>query len=213
MSLNFDLDQGDGLASVLKNDRLRVPINQREYKWQRENVLEMLQDITGAMNEAKPSYFFGTIVLTKFSDEEWSIADGQQRLATTTMILSAIRDLFLEMGESKRATGIEQEFLFNIDANANEEVARLRLNAADDKFFYNKIVLRPADRPKGLVPKLESHRLILDGYQTSRDFFEGLKPQYGKRFLEVLLQWRKYLVGNAKVLVLKVQDPRNAFVM
>jgi uncharacterized protein with ParB-like and HNH nuclease domain len=97
MTSDFGIDSGTGLAAVLKGNRLKVPVNQREYKWAPENVTDMLQDLAEAMQADRPSYFMGTIVLTKSGDELWEIADGQQRLATTTIILCVIRDLFLEM--------------------------------------------------------------------------------------------------------------------
>ena len=79
---------------MLRGNRLRVPVNQREYKWSSENVVDMLQDLANAMKAGRESYFMGTIVMTRFSDEEWEVADGQQRLATTTIILCVIRDIF-----------------------------------------------------------------------------------------------------------------------
>ena len=84
--------EGEGLGTVLKSNRLRVPPNQREYSWEKDNVLDLLQDIANAMESDRKVYFVGTIVLTKATEEQFEIADGQQRLATTTIILAAIRD-------------------------------------------------------------------------------------------------------------------------
>jgi hypothetical protein len=215
MNSDLDLQNGTGLAEVLKGNRLKVPLNQREYSWEEENVTEMLQDLSNSMSgrDASNFYFMGTIVMTKGGDEEWEIADGQQRLATTTIILAAIRDIFLERGEEKRATSFEQEFLFVIDAESASEVARLRLNADDNPIFHNRILLRPDDRPKDCHPKLASHRRILEAYSVVRKYFKGLEVIVGAQYVDKLLDWRKYLLSGAKVLLLKVPASKWAFIM
>ncbi len=213
MNNDFNLDSGAGLASVLKGNRLKVPLNQREYKWQEDNVLDMLQDLANAMRIRRQSYFMGTIVMTKCGEEEWEIADGQQRLATTTIIFCVMRDMFLKMNEEKRASSIEQDFIFLIDPDSAEEVARLTLNADDNHYFYHQIILRPSNRPKDLKPKLTSHELLRGAYQTAYKYFSDLQSQVGKGFPETLLEWRRYLLNCAKVLVLKVPDPTWAFIM
>jgi len=126
MKSEFNLDGGSGLAEVLKSNRLRVPLNQREYRWEEGNVLDMLQDLANAMRSGRPSYFMGTIVMTKYDNEEWEIADGQQRLATTTIILCVIRDMMIKMGEEKLARGVEQEFISGIDPDSGEDVWQSR---------------------------------------------------------------------------------------
>jgi uncharacterized protein with ParB-like and HNH nuclease domain len=81
-----------GIGTVLNRNRLEVPINQREYSWTRKEVLELFQDFSNSIREGKPSYFLGTIVLIVGEGDTPQIADGQQRLATTTILLAAIRD-------------------------------------------------------------------------------------------------------------------------
>src|ERR1700758_3466094 len=81
-----------GIGSMLAHSRLTVPLNQREYAWEEEQVTALLQDFANA--RAKNStYFLGTIVLTH-GKELPEVSDGQQRLATTTILLAAIRDYF-----------------------------------------------------------------------------------------------------------------------
>jgi hypothetical protein len=213
MNSDLNLDNGTGLAEVLKGNRLKVPINQREYSWEEDNVLDMLQDISNAMRQRHDSYFMGTIVMTRKGPEEWEIADGQQRLATTTIILSAIRDIFLEMEDEKRARSVEQEFLFGIDPDTAEDIARLSLNADDNYFFYNRIVIRPKDRLADVTSSLASHKRLQNGYHVVRKYFADLQGQVGNQFVATMLEWRKYLLSGAKVLLLKVPESKWAFVM
>ncbi len=212
MSTDLSFDSGVGLGAILKGNRLKVPINQREYKWETVHVTEMLQDIANAMSRSHTAHFMGTIVLTKLSDEEWEIADGQQRLATTTIFFAAVRDLLLERNDEKRARGYEQDFLFTIDPDSSDEVARLTLNADDNDFFLNRILRRREER-KSAEPRLTSHDRLKEAYETIRAFLTGLEQMSGKGFSEELLKWRKFLLGGAKVFALKVADSRLAFIM
>lgn len=80
-----------GIGSVLEHGRLRVPLNQREYSWEETHVNDLFQDLAGAIDRGK-TYFLGTMVLTGGADFVPEVTDGQQRLATTTILLAAIRD-------------------------------------------------------------------------------------------------------------------------
>ena len=52
-----------GLASVLKQNQLAVPPNQREYSWTSKEVRTLFQDFAKAISEGGAhSYFLGTIV-------------------------------------------------------------------------------------------------------------------------------------------------------
>jgi uncharacterized protein with ParB-like and HNH nuclease domain len=74
-----------------------IPSYQCPYAWELEQAKELLGDIVGAMDDAANSggiYFLGSIVLIKApNDPQASVIDGQQRLTTLTILLSALRDL------------------------------------------------------------------------------------------------------------------------
>jgi uncharacterized protein with ParB-like and HNH nuclease domain len=72
-----------------------IPLYQRPYSWTTEQSEEMLQDLLRAMegpeetiDELAP-YFLGSIVLIKGDEADSQVIDGQQRLTTLTMLLSA----------------------------------------------------------------------------------------------------------------------------
>ena len=110
-----------GIATVLtRYERLFVPKNQREYAWQEKHVMELLTDLKKAMSSG--SYFLGTIVLTTNKAKQYEIADGQQRLATISILLSAIRDFFEEKKQTLLVQDLNQ-YLYTVDTRANKEVA------------------------------------------------------------------------------------------
>src|ERR1700751_3393587 len=103
-----------GLASILKHHQLVVPANQRDYSWTVKEVRTLLQDIAKAISEGEGSYFLGTIVTIPGASNLLEVVDGQQRLATTAIVLSAIRD-YLKIRDPMIADSIDSEFLTVID--------------------------------------------------------------------------------------------------
>lgn len=72
-----------------------VPIYQRNYAWQVEQIEQMLRDIQDALNDQKKSYFLGNLIVTRHQRSDGSTAapynyeviDGQQRLTTLYLLL------------------------------------------------------------------------------------------------------------------------------
>lgn len=212
MSNKVDFDHL-GIAKVLKDNRLKVPLNQREYAWEVEHVTDLLTDIADSMRKRRDVYFLGTIVLTTTPNEILEVSDGQQRLATTTIMLAAIRDIFLELNDEQRATSIEQEFLYSIDIVTRERIPKLTLNADDNEFFGSRILSRPDERNEGVAASRGSHELLFTAYKTIREYFAALRKQLGSGYDEALLAWRHFLLNSASVIILKVPDDLDAFVM
>jgi hypothetical protein len=202
-----------GIATVLKRYRLSVPPNQREYAWTEDQVTDLLQDLQAAMRSNKDAYFLGTIVMKTTGLDAREIADGQQRLATTTMILAIMRDWFESNDDKLMVEAINNEDLSKIDTDAGERVSRLTLNTDDNEFFKN-LVLSPQNERSGVRATRRSHRLISNAANQIRQHFESIERQVGKaNFRDVLKDWRKYLENSATVVVLSVSNSTNAFVM
>lgn len=203
-----------GIAEAIKRHRLKVPLNQREYAWELEHVKDLLTDIANSMNKGKDVYFLGTLVLTTTPQGFLEVADGQQRLATTTIILVAIRDIFIELNDELLAQSIEGDFLFTIDRSAREKISKLTLNADDNEFFRTKILARPKDRGTQVSATRRSHHLLENAYQEARSYLGNLKAQFGDAgFADALNRWPKYLQENATVITMIVPDDLDAFVM
>ncbi len=81
------------LAGVLtRKGGLKVPRYQRPYTWTEREVRELIQDLWRAYKRGATFYFIGQIVLVKNQQGKLEISDGQQRLATTTMLMAYTRD-------------------------------------------------------------------------------------------------------------------------
>lgn len=73
----------------IENVHLAIPVYQRPYKWAARNVIQLLDDITEAMNGNKENYRVGTLILHK-TDDSYDIVDGLQRIITFSLLLAAL---------------------------------------------------------------------------------------------------------------------------
>lgn len=81
------------VAAVLtRKAGLKVPRYQRPYTWTDREVRQLIQDLWRAYKRGATFYFIGQIVLVKNHAGQLEISDGQQRLATLTMIAAYVRD-------------------------------------------------------------------------------------------------------------------------
>lgn len=115
-----------------------IPNYQRPYAWTIEQARELYEDLLTAMKGSKKMeelspYFLGSIVLIKKEElPEADVVDGQQRLTTLTLLLSAVRALV----DAKNATTIT-----NMLYQRGEEIMgtkdqfRLSLRDRDAEFF------------------------------------------------------------------------------
>jgi hypothetical protein len=204
-----------GIGSILSQNRLTVPLNQREYSWEDEHVLDLFEDFGRAIDNKKLTYFLGTVVITRGEGDLPEVSDGQQRLATTSILISAIRDYFFQHNDTTRALSIETDFLKKIDRNTTEVVPQLRLNV-DDNDFYVKYVLSKPDSPdREIQPTKESHKRIKRAAELAGKHIENILAAYTKDQLktERLLEWLSFIQDKAEVILLRVSDHLNAFLM
>jgi hypothetical protein len=202
-----------GIGQLLRQGQLHVPPFQRSYAWQSKHVRNLMQDLHDAISGANPvdDYFLGTIVLIQGTMP--TIVDGQQRLATTSIILARIRDYFLSLNRTGTARSIEEAFLGHIDPRTEAPVSRLQLNDDDNEFFGKSIIARPEERaqPSGLRP---SNRRLLRASNLVKNFLgDVLKPSAVEQHADVLLRWHDFIDTRANVLAVYVSDEISAFRM
>ena len=68
---------------------LRIPMNQREYSWESQEIQKFLDDIFKIYEEEQYVEKMGSIINLNYNNEN-DIYDGQQRILTTILILNVI---------------------------------------------------------------------------------------------------------------------------
>lgn len=131
-----------------------VPDYQRDYSWSVSEVETLWLDITTSYKQ-NSEYFMGTIVLKKdtFSSDVFDIVDGQQRLATFSILFSVIAclgdcfsnnpDIFKDVPRDKQNNDLARR-ISNIARARLREPSEpdnyfLRLNKKDDSTFHEII--------------------------------------------------------------------------
>lgn len=203
-----------GIGSVLAQHRLIVPLNQREYAWEETHATDLFKDFANAI-ASNNSYFLGTIVLTRGKDGQLEVSDGQQRLATTSILLAAIRDYFAETGQEGRAQSIEQEFLSKVDLKTQTTIPRLTLNVDDNAYFVARVLERPNSGPRmAAVAKKDSHKRIDRAATLASQHIVGtIQPFKATQRSDRLIELAEFIRDEAQVILVTVPDHINAFTM
>lgn len=89
------------LMNYFKGLNAFVPNYQRSYEWGVDQIDEFMEDLFAETERDEDSkYFFGPVVTTTDDEGHKQIIDGQQRLTTSVMFFSVIRNLVAKYGDN-----------------------------------------------------------------------------------------------------------------
>lgn len=136
------------------------------------------------------------------------IIDGQQRLATTTILLAALRDAYAARGDDSRADGIHNKYIARFDIESATDVPRLELNAEDQEFFDSVIIEGVSE-----AAEIESHQRLIKAQKYFSNVLEEDLGAAGTDWNRRIVEWIAFLDSNVKVMVIQVPDIADAFVI
>ena len=162
-----------------------VPPYQRAYAWNSEDINDFIKDINALANkrttENSYQHFFGGIVCVDHfmpgspEGRQYLVIDGQQRLATFSMVLALIvRELeqisrqAKEQYPSAHARNIKSDYLeYQSVNNQGQEInqPRLVLSKVDKDFFLDLLWSSPSPIP---IQGRESHKLLKRAWNKLR---------------------------------------------
>jgi Protein of unknown function DUF262 len=171
--------------------RVEVPNWQRSYSWTTEQIDSFWSDLTtfGARypndNIIGEEYFLGSIVLVTGGPTNL-LLDGQQRLATATILLSVLRD-GRRPYSGAAATRLQNKYISEFDDATNTTTHVLTLNVYDRDFFRSEIQDEASNISPRVAPTLKSHGLIRKARQYFVDRVTEMSKQLGGG--EAAFQW------------------------
>ncbi len=193
-----------------------VPKFQRDYSWKEEHWEDLWADIL-ALNLARDSrHYMGAIVVEGASDRKFRIIDGQQRVATLSIlalaVIARLQDLAaegVEANENKeRAVRLRARFIGEKDPASLTEASKLSLNATDDSFYQgNLIQLRPPINPRKL-PKSNRQLWSCFVYFGKRLQDPGSGLSSGLQLAELLSE---VVAHQLLFILITVDDQMNAY--
>jgi len=149
--------------------KIVVPRFQRGYSWEKKHVEAFWNDISTFRKESAKKggpdkYFLGPIVVMSKSKDAIFLLDGQQRLATATILFDVLRDLAHTLNTTNAeafAQDIQNHLITKEDIGSSLELGEL-----DQAYFAATIQAYP---PTAYKQTLRSHR----GIQKARDILVG----------------------------------------
>ncbi len=119
-----------------QKNQLVIPIYQRVYSWEKEQCKQLWDDIIKVGGDDKmDGHFIGSILYVldgiTHSDNALLIIDGQQRLTTITLLLTALRDHW-----SDKRKEIEDDYLINSDKDGDKKFRLILSDSDKDTLLY-----------------------------------------------------------------------------
>ncbi len=134
---------------VLNGARFRIPLYQRLYVWEKEQVTALLADLCGAFRKGQ-DYYLGGVTVMENSQGTYDLIDGQQRF-TTLWLLGYELD-----GELK-------QFLYS------DDVPRLSFAIRE---FSNKYLRAPSKRSGFTPSELSELALLMTAMDDIRQYLK-----------------------------------------
>jgi hypothetical protein len=160
------------LAELLGNGRVyRVPTYQRDYSWREESWEDLWLDILALRAREEGRHYMGSVVFQSRSDQEFLIIDGQQRLATLSLIAICVIKKLGELvaqdidpaNNQERVEILRRTYLGDKDPKSLLYSSKLLLNANNDDFYQHYILqLRTPPNPHRLS---DTDKLLYQAFQ------------------------------------------------
>jgi hypothetical protein len=201
----------------------KVPDFQRNYSWESEQIDALTQDLTEASYFSEP-HFIGSLITMKNVEDPSSVLviDGQQRLTTIFMLVSALRDAVMKLETQElifsdgRSIDVARElegFLFLTTVDYRQR-PRFEAHPMIAEMFRECIIASPSPS-RAKLPK-NHHNFSLKLRKGQKRLSEWVADEFSKApstegKLEFALQIRRVLGSQISVLQIVTENTAEAF--
>ncbi len=163
------------LKTLLGNGmRYSVPPYQRDYSWKEEHWEDLWLDLVEVSEDEDSQHYMGAVVLQQNDRELFTVIDGQQRLATLSIVVLAAVSLLEERAtadvekdnNSERARLLRDGFLGTKDPGSLRYSSKLSLNRNDDIFYQGTLLQLKSPHAPSRLP--HSNRLLWQAFAYFR---------------------------------------------
>lgn len=200
------------LFKIFCNDyKFSIPHYQRPYSWGVAQARELLSDLRAALEDAPEQlaeanpYFLGSIVLIKSEGQaDAEVVDGQQRLTTLTLLLSAIR---ASIQNADLQNGITSLLYAKADALTGVSASyRLTLRARDRDFFRDHV------QHENALPHLLAIKSVLkDAQKRLQENAQALMEGLAGMSQPELARLAQFITTRCYLVVVSTPDLDSAF--
>ncbi len=179
-----------------------VPSHQRQFEWTRGQWSDLWEDVhTGQIEE---SHFLGSIVVipkgrVTVGITYFEVNDGQQRLTTILILLSAIRDQAIKLNEKPFAKYVQEHYLTAncFEGGDQKIVPKMKLGKLDNEEFEAVLDGKLQNEIKG------DHRIF--------ECYNYFKSQIRALSFDELDDLKNRIVNKIIIVHINVADQFNAF--
>jgi hypothetical protein len=207
-----------GIGKLLTESAFNVPTHQGNYRWKEDEVKQLFDDIIEAIAGKDDSYFLGLMVFMQSSDALSVVLDGQQRLATSIMIMAAVRTWLSQFTEYKEdARQIQERFIGLTELGETQVQPRLHLNTANhtlfERYVINERPITEIQTALSSLKRFDPNRLMLEAVLYCHARLAEMVKEAGdsKKARDGLLTLVKYLKDRVFVIRLVVSSEANAY--
>ena len=219
MALNNLLDtRTTSFGDLISNGNIyRVPLFQRDYSWKEENWEDLWQDIL-TVYDTNVSHYMGAIVLQSSSetDKEFTVIDGQQRLATLSIIAIAVIEKIWQLVQQEvepernreRQDILKGIYLAARDPRSLSYSSKLLLNENNNDFYQSNLVnLRS---PLNVRSLSRSNQLLWQAFEYFSSHLEKLTTviKDGSTLAEILAD---FVAQRLLFIQITVENELNAY--
>lgn len=207
------------LIDVLSKNTFEIPLYQREFSWELEQVSDLFYDIENSTSE--DGHFLGSLLLFNHTEgnEAKEVIDGQQRLTTLFLLLLTLKKAIEGKEKSEKATEIINNLLFqrskSVTVTNETDEPRLKTGKRDGKLF--RAILKGEETSAHKDKRIKSHKLLLDVSEIFlKDKIAKIEKENGTNgvllFIDKVLE-TKFIIMTAerkedKILLFKTLNAR-----
>ena len=179
---------------------------QRRFKWKKQQVDQLWEDIRTACMDDRDTYFLGTLLLAPIEDGRVSVIDGQQRITTLSILLAVLRDYCREFPNFTVRADRLQRLISRVD-NDGRPVGSLVVKLQDaDNTSYVDLVQQYGSTDLATSQNLLSSAVKRLKSQVS-DYISGPNRQ------DTLRTLCDYVQDKIKLLPLEVRNEGEAYLV
>ena len=209
------------LETLFKNI-YRVPVYQRPYSWEKEQIDTLLKDIFNAFkSDTREGYYTGNIIVYDKNEKieghiaKYDIIDGQQRIASFALIMLAIYSICYNLGveENDRVLGNIKDSLWKyVERKYRKDLKTVELNSIEKDCFlniYDICFYNPKDALdiiKRLDIKSEFEKRIINNFEN---IYTTVLNNINEKTQDGILNFAEYILQFIKFIVIEAHCKEN----
>ncbi|MCJ7634692.1 DUF262 domain-containing protein, partial [Candidatus Bathyarchaeota archaeon] len=207
-----------GIGRLLsEGNRFLVPHHQRDYSWTEDEIEQFFTDITDAHTTKQKEYFVGLMVFMPKGEREYTILDGQQRIATTMILLASIRTWLRQRGLDTDANQIQNDYIAVRELGEKNLEPRLVMNENNEAIFNDCVIQESPSQDVSValqqMKKYDPNRRLLEAILFCREKIDKFLSDTPKNEDQArrLFDLVKFFRNGVKVVRLSVPNESNAY--